>query len=126
MRPPKRRHIILAAIAMTIVLGAWAVCTSVRRANYARLEQLEEEQWDLTPDSCHTRLQAFSGAFLSPRGHALRDKITAENLFDRGRTDEADSLCKAALQYFYFHTDDSVRIADLYVLSGLIKREQHN
>lgn len=126
MRPPKRRHIILAAIAMAVVLGAWAVCTSVRRANYARLEQLEEEQWDLTPDSCHTRLQAFSGAFLSPRGHALRDKITAENLFDRGRTDEADSLCKAALQYFYFHTDDSVRIADLYVLSGLIKREQHN
>ena len=90
------------------------------------LRELERRQSDLTTDSCRLQLQAFERSFLSGKGKALRNKIAAGNLLERGENDLADSLCRQSLRYFDFFTRDSMRIAHLYLLSGRIERARGN
>ena len=111
---------------LLLVAAVWAVCALVQQRNYGRLAELERRQSDLTTDSCRLQLQAFEQSFLSGKGKALRNKIAAGNLLERGENDLADSLCRQSLRYFDFFTRDSVRIAHLYLLSGRIERARGN
>lgn len=111
---------------LLLVAAVWAVCALVQQRNYGRLAELERRQSDLTTDSCRLQLQAFERSFLSGKGKALRNKIAAGNLLERGENDLADSLCRQSLRYFDFFTRDSVRIAHLYLLSGRIERARGN
>ena len=83
---------------LLLVAAVWAVCALVQQRNYGRLAELERRQSDLTTDSCRLQLQAFERSFLSGKGKALRNKIAAGNLLERGLIYRADSLCRLSVR----------------------------
>ncbi len=126
MKRKKRLCMLVTGTLLLAAVAGWGICTYIRKQNLKPFLQLEAEQSALSADSCAARLQALQGRWLTDESRALSWKIESQCLYEKRRLAEADSLCKLAIRYYDFFTWDSLRIADLYILKGHIKRAQHN
>lgn len=126
MKRKTRLCIFISGALLLAAVAVGGVLSYAGKQSLKLLLKLEDEQFTLSTDSCAARLQALSGRWLSDEGRALFWKIESQRLFELKQLAEADSLCKLAIRYYDFYTWDSLRIADLYVLMGRIKRAQHN